>query len=439
MLQKGKIGHCRTLVYDAPMPMTKLALTLSAALLLSQCQTAGAIDEAAQALVTDFWNASPEDAAAAAQRLEDAAPDPATLHQWLRAGPQWSRDVPTGELHHSRMDDAATEFPYVVLVPEDYDPRTAYPVEFNLHGGISRPKPADGEAFWRNGYEQLREPGRIVVVPAAWDDAFWWFDNQADNVPAILHTLKQTYHVDDNRVTLSGVSDGGTGAYFFAFLQPTEWAAFLPYIGNLAVLRNPAGRVTYPLSFDNLAGKPLYIVNGEDDPLYPARLIQPYIDLMARANVEHVFKIIPDGGHNTRWLPEERPAIERFKAEHVRDALPERIQWATDRTDRYNRNHWLRIDALTTPGQPGRVAVERTGNVFEVTAFGVRDFTLLLSPDEVDFQQPVQVLVNGVDVLTRRVEPSERTLLDWAERDRDRSMLFAAELPIHVPDQAPAR
>lgn len=421
------------------MTTTKRTILLSAALLLTQCQSAAAVDEAAQALVTRFWNAAAADSAASAQALEEAAPDAATLYSWLRAGPQWSGNVPTGELHLTRTDAEGTEFPYVVLVPEDYDPRRAWPVDFNLHGGISRPKPEAGESFWRNGYEPLREPGRIVVVPAAWDDAFWWYDNQADNITAILRQLKQTYHVDDNRVTMSGVSDGGTGSYFFAFLQPTEWAAFLPYIGNLAVLRNPAGRVSYPLSFDNLAGKPLYIVNGENDPLYPAARIQPFIDLMVRANVEHTFRIIPQGGHNTRWLPEERPAIERFKAEHVRDPLPERIQWATDRTDRYNRNHWLRVDTLSTPGQPGRVVVERSGNVFQVTAFGVSDFTLLLNPDEVDFAQPVQVLVNGTGVLARRVEPSERTLLDWAARDRDRAMLFAAELPVHVPAQAPAR
>ena len=78
--------------------------------------------------------------------------------------------------------------------------------------------------------------------------------------------------------------------------------------------------------------------------------------------------------------------------------------------------------------------VERRGNVFAVTSFGVRDFTLLLSPDEVDFGQPVQVLVNGTGVLARHVEPSEQTLLTWAARDRDRTMLFAAELPIHVPE-----
>ena len=74
----------------------------------------------------------------------------------------------------------------------------------------------------------MRDPRRIVVVPAAWDEAFWWFDNQADNVPSILRSIKQTYNVDDNRVYLTGVSDGGTGSYFFAFMQPTEWAAFLP-------------------------------------------------------------------------------------------------------------------------------------------------------------------------------------------------------------------
>ena len=85
------------------------------------------------------------------------------------------------------------------------------------------------------------------------------------------------------------------------------------------------------------------------------------------------------------------------------------------------------------------MVVERTENVFTVTAFGVREFTLLLSPDEVDFQQPVQVLVNGISVQAGHVDPSERTLLEWAVRDRDLAMLFAAELAIQVPDQVPVR
>ena len=415
------------------MKTTILPLLLATSLLLTQCQSAAGSD-AGQILVDRFWRASsePEQQQSSTQLLEAGA-DVAALYDSLSAGPDYSSDVPTGQLELSRTAPDGTVFPYVVLVPEDYDSSRPYPVEFNLHGGVNRPPMAPGEPLWRQGYDGLRDPRRIVVVPAAWDEAFWWFDNQADNVPSILRSIKQTYNVDDNRVYLTGVSDGGTGSYFFAFMQPTEWAAFLPYIGNPGVLQNPAGQVSYPLSFDNLAGKALYIVNGEKDPLYPARAVQRYIDYMARANVEHVFKVIPNGGHNTAWLPQERPAIEEFKRAHVRDPLPDTVQWATNRTDRYNRNHWLLIDELDKEGEPGRVIVRKEGNQIRVNAYYVNSFTLLLNPEEFNLALPVTVIINDVVVHDSLVSESANTLLKWAARDRDRAMLFTAELILRVP------
>jgi poly(3-hydroxybutyrate) depolymerase len=393
-------------------------------------------DGVERALIQDFWMAASAEAQTLEiERLNAADVSVQSLFALLKRGPVFPSDAPRGLLENHRVAADGTVFPYVLLVPDAYTPAQSWPVEFNLHGGISRPYPAPGETWWRQGYEALQEEDRIVVVPAAWHEAFWWFDNQADNLPAILRRIKQAYRVDDNRVTLSGVSDGGTGAYFFAFLQATEWAAFMPYIGHPAVLRNPAARATHSLSFENLKSKPLYIVNGENDPLYPATAVQSYVDLMVRAGVEHVFRIIPEGGHNTRWLPAERPAIERFRQNSVRDPLPDQIEWVTNRTDRYNRNHWLRIDSLQTEGQPGRVIVARQDNTFEVTAFGVRRFTLLLNPEELDMSRAITVRINGTEVFQDVVPERKETLLQWATQDRDRSMLFTAELSLQVPAQ----
>jgi poly(3-hydroxybutyrate) depolymerase len=390
----------------------------------------------ADPLIQDFWMAdSPEAQRLESERLNAADISVQSLFALLKSGPSFAPDAPRGLVENHRIDPDGTVYPYVLLVPDSYTPGQSWPVEFNLHGGISRPYPAPGETWWRQGYNALRAQDRIVVVPAAWNEAFWWFDNQADNLPAILRSIKQTYRVDDNRVTLSGVSDGGTGAYFFAFLQATEWAAFMPYIGHPAVLRNPAARATHSLSFENLKSKPLYIVNGENDPLYPASAVQPYVDLMVRAGVQHVFRIIPEGGHNTRWLPAESPAIERFRQQSVRDPLPDQIEWATNRTDRYNRNHWLRIDSLQTQGRPGRVIVAREDNTFEVRAFGVESFTLLLNPEELDMNQTITVRINGSEVFKDLVQERKETLLQWATQDRDRSMLFTAELSLQVPAQ----
>ena len=65
---------------------------------------------------------------------------------------------------------------------------------------------------------------------------------QVVNLRAILDRVKRTYNVDENRVVLSGVSDGGTGAYYVAMRETTPFASFLPLNGYLMVLRNDRHR-----------------------------------------------------------------------------------------------------------------------------------------------------------------------------------------------------
>jgi hypothetical protein len=60
----------------------------------------------------------------------------------------------------------------------------------------------------------------------------------------------------------------------------------------------------------------------------------------------------------------------------------------------------------------------------------VRDFTLLISPERFDFSKHVRVVVNGRVAFDRAVEKSVATLLKWAARDSDRTLLFGAEIRI---------
>lgn len=384
-------------------------------------------------LVTQLWQADSEsDKAAARSALMSASADVQELFEWLKQGPAYSADIDTGEQVLSRIDADGTEYPYMIYIPENYDPAQAYPVEFVLHGGVGRPKPDPGSNFWQRSYDRVAQPDRIIVVPLSWRESFWWQDSQADNLTEILGKLKQRYNIDENRVTMTGISDGGTGAYFFAFKQPTEWAAFLPYIGHPGVLRNPQSGGGYRLYFENLMGKPLFIVNGENDRLYPAASLQSFISILEDEGVNHIWRVIEEGGHNTEWLPDELEAIEQFKVDNPRDPFPDSLQWVVDRTDRYNRNHWIRIDATDAVDNPSLLKVDRDGNTIRVDARGVRQFTLLLNPEEVDFSRDLQVEVNGTIRFNGPVSQSKETLLNWAQQDLDRSMLITAELPITV-------
>jgi pimeloyl-ACP methyl ester carboxylesterase len=261
---------------------------------------------------------------------------------------------------------------------------------------------------------------------------------------------------------LTGISDGGSGVYYLAMRAATPWAACLPINGHPLVLANREAAVSGTLFLGNLVNCPLYIINGDRDPLYPSAGVAPLVEAMRLAGAEPVFRPIPDGRHNTEWWPSERAAYEKFVAGHPRQAHPARVSWETDNPRRDNRFRWLVVDGVGLPrpsdstledvntftpragvswaifprrprAVSSRVDVTRDGNVFDATTRGVTRFTLLLSPDAIDFAQPVRVNVNGAVAFDGRVERDVATLLAWAARDNDRTMLYGAELKITVP------
>lgn len=88
--------------------------------------------------------------------------------------------------------------------------------------------------------------------------------------------------------------------------------------------------------------------------------------------------------------------------------------------------------AFPRPDPAGRVQLLRDGNTVRAVTRGVRRYTLLLSPEQFDFRQPIRVITNDVLSFEGLVAPDPAVLLCRAARDRDRTMLFGAELDIEV-------
>ena len=380
--------------------------------------------------------------ALAAQSVDDPFDG---AYEQLRRGPAHLADAPTGRLELTRTNQDGLLHRYVLIVPEDYDASRRYPVAFYLHGGVSRPDPGPGGGWWRN-YDEVTGHDRIAVLPLSWNESYWWEASQVENLRGILSDLKRTYNVDENRVYAFGRSDGGTGVYFLGFHDVTPWAAFLPFIGDPGVLLNPQIGTDGQMHLANITNKPLFIVNGETDRLYPARRMAPFLEAFRSVGVDFVFTVKP-GGHNTRWWPEETANIERFIEAHPRQPHPDRVLWATERTDRYNRAHWVVIDeigailgddergalaALTADGLSAAVDAVRDGNTVTVDAYHVRRFTVLISPDAFDMRSPIRVITNGEVAFEGMVRPSVETLRKWAVIDQDRTMLYAAEITVEL-------
>jgi poly(3-hydroxybutyrate) depolymerase len=424
---------------------------VSAALARPQQVPDGALDPAIRAfLAADTAEAR----AAAAKAIEGRSYD--QLAARLKAGREY-KAARTGRIT-VRTSDRGRALDNVIEVPADYDPSRPWPLRVSLHGGVAREAPGPGDVPVRALTNRIPLPGEVVLHPRAWAGSEWWTVGQVENITRLLDRVKREYNVDEARTYITGFSDGGTGVYSFAMRAATPWSACLPLHGHPSVLANPDSGVDGEFFSGNLANCPLHVVNGGRDPLYPAESVAPLVSMFTRGGIAVDFQVYPEAGHDTSWWPQEKPRFEAFLAAHRRVAHPERVSWETERTDRYNRFRWLVIDELgvrdsdrplpdvnrfTAGGRErplfrrakpsGRVDVVRRGNTFEADTRGVKTVTLLLSPDVVNFSTPVRVIVNGRSVHDGRVERSARTLLTWAARDNDRTMLYGAELKVTVP------
>ena len=412
-----------------------------------------------------YWDSrTPGDAAKAAQDVIRSGIGFADALARLKRGRAYASPPKPGVVHLLRRASLG-DFPYDVYLPDTYDPSRSYQLRVQLHGGVMmRDQPTSDSPAAPNGRGGRRTssplPGdeQIYLMPTGWRDAPWWSAAQLENLEYEIDSLKRTYNIDENRVVLSGVSDGATGAYYVAMRNSTPFASFLPLNGSLMVLANDRIDVGGELFPTNLLNKPFFVVNGGNDPLYPARGVGPYVEHLNRSGVTLEYHPQQDAGHNTAWWPEVRETFERFVREHPRDPLPTRITWEVTDKQLPGRAHWLVIDRVrpsadVPPLEPdlnvfsgeganhgrvlfarqrasGRVDLERTGNTVKVRSRGVSDLTLLLSPDAFDFGAPVVVVVNGQTAVETRVERSVTTLFKWAARDNDRTMLFGAELHI---------
>lgn len=522
------------------MRLTAFSILFAASVALAGAQgraAAAAIDAA----FDQWWSASdPDGARGAASRVIQSGVTFDDAFRRLRAGRTYARDVPTGVVLERRRAEGE-EFYYSLDVPPTYDPSRRYQVRIQLHGGVGA-----GEDNRRRGNGAIgalagpAESEQIYIIPTSWLDVPWWSDKQLRNLRAILDRTKRAYNVDENRVVVSGVSDGGTASYYVAMRDTTPYASFLPLIGSLMQLAARQFNLDdlYP---NNLKNKPFFVVNTGRDLLYPTRAIAPVMRNLQRAGVTVDYRP-RDGAHNTAWWPDVREDFERFAREHTRVPYPDTLSWQTGPDDPFNRAHWLVIDELTTaPSAPlrpdvnqiptprtlafgvlssgststrvvpdsdaarlglknrdvllevngtpigpeaeldtvletccrqttslaltverggerialtgtltgksqygqtvpmfprrrpnGRVDLVKSGNLVRATTSGVRAFTLLVSPDVFDLQQPITVEVNDKAVVNQRVLPEVTTLLKWAAVDNDRLMLFASEIRVTV-------
>ncbi len=205
-------------------------------------------------------------------RLQGAVPDP--------DGPG------TGIIHAD--NEKGSRGGFSLYVPEYYDSDRAWPLVMALHGGSGH-----GRDFLWSWLRSARSHGAIVVSPTARGDtwALMGPDIDSQNIQAMLAYVQKHWNVDDTRLLLTGMSDGGTFAYVsglqgdspFTHLAPTS-ASFHPMLLEMS---NPA----------RLQGLPIYLTHGALDWMFPIDMARMARDSLSAAGAKLEYREIADLSH----------------------------------------------------------------------------------------------------------------------------------------------
>jgi len=298
------------------------------------------------------------DPALRAERIRDfVGTEPAwkDVYDAIGRGRTYSATPPKGFQNLYQLCSDGKKRPYVLYVPPTYDSARGHRLLVHLHGGVSSPQcpthermQGYGKYFWG---EAAEEKGFLFIVPTGQKKAEWWTDTGASNILGVIAATKKTYNIDENRVFLTGFSDGASGSFYMALTRPTSFAGFIPLNGHVGVAQAGGLQVHIP----NLVNKPLYVVSTGRDSLYPAARIKPYVDLFRKAGADVTYKVYEEVPHRADYLPQERPSILSWMEGHSRNPHPVKVSWETA-DEKVGRVHWLRMGKIGDTGNNAEFA-----------------------------------------------------------------------------------
>jgi len=241
------------------------------------------------------------------------------------------------------------ERPWVLQIPSGYDPSVPTPLLVVLHGGVGSADVHDDPLGYVTESEQgalALERGWISMFPFGQADATWWDEVGMANIRNLVRTVKRELNVDDDRVWMSGFSDGASAGFAHAMLRPSDYAAFVALNGHMGVASIDGD---LPIYAPNMSMTPIFATTTFDDGLYPSYKMGPSIEMAREAGADIYYRELP-GEHDFDDVMEELPAIARFLERHPRDPFPSRVVWEAGSAD-FGECRWFVIDSITT-GEP---------------------------------------------------------------------------------------
>ncbi len=379
----------------------------------------------------------------AARTLQEMLSDQnATIDQVIRII-QTERDYapqPIGTIPDERVDVQGRAYHLALSVPLTYQPAKGYGLVVCLHGaGFT------GEAYLERWQARLGED-YVLACPTVPMGA--WFTRGAEElVLATIRSVQRRYHIDPDRIFLTGMSNGGIGAWVIGMHDAPLFAGIAPMASGLDDVLMPF--------LANLRSTPIYIIHGAKDQVMPVELSRTITKELTRLGYPFVYREHDRehpvaGGH---YFPrEELPELVTWFNAQRRNPLPTTVTVVRD-ASHFQPFGWVRIDATDPIASFSEDLVSKRDdrirrreyarldasivapNRIEVQADRVQRYSLFLNEQLIDSSKPLVVLTNGQVSFEGPVTPSLETLLRQARLRQDSRQLFPIHLAIQVRKQ----
>ena len=374
------------------------------------------------------------------QRLPDVSVE--SVSKILQEQPRYEPQ-PVGAQPHRSVRVRGQEAAYALYVPPSYNPEQSYSLILCLHGaGFT------GEAYLERWVARLED--RYILACPTVSMGGWWTRYGEELVLETMRAVQLQYHVDPDRIFLTGMSNGGIGAWIIGMHHADRFAGIAPMAGGI-------DDVLFPF-VENLTHTPVYVIHGVEDQIMPVQLSRDLVKEMQRRGIpyhyqEHAWTHPQAGGH---FFPKQAlPDLIAWFDAQKREPLPRSVSLVRDATH-LTPFYWVRIDMTEQiaafsenliDNRDGFIAgaiyaklhVEITSpNKIVVSTNRVRRYTLFVNQDLVDFSQPIVVETNGKISFEGMVESRIDTLLQEVRHRFETHTLFPAKLTIDVPSSVPS-
>lgn len=335
----------------------------------------------------------------------------------------------------SRLDE--TVQPYGLVVPTSFRPRSPdrHRCDVWLHGRGE----TVGEVRFLD--QRMRDAGRFapadtfVLHPYGRYSNAFKFAGEVDVLEALEH-VQANYPIDDDRIAIRGFSMGGAGCWQMAVHFPDRWFAANPGAGFSETpeflrffQKEELDPTWYERKLWRLYDCPGYAVNLFNCPTvaYSGELDlqKQAADVMQAALAQHGLRLVHLIGPDTKHSIHPQSAAEIAQrleqlAREGRDRLPPVVRFSTY-TLKYNRSHWVAIDALQEHWEQAVIAAAIEAGRIAVRTRNIDQFTLRMPPGTcpLDVSQPVGILVNG-DAVEVPGPFTDRSFSATLHRDGDR-------------------